>query len=304
MEFNVSPLIKKEQNAGVTWKPFFDDTYAYITNIIPLTRHDYYYIERKIEQGWITERDIEIIKFVFVHRWATVSQLARLFFSESEREKNKTADTRLKKMMKFGLLRKIQWSSYVNPQKNRPSIYEMGASGADVLKYRFGMALGHRDPRTPKPTTMLYRLKYIVTNELYIQLRENFNMVHFEFHPILTLKEEQQIPTAKYVLRNPKGKDMTFYLQVHRDDEKWLKTLRYQAQFYKRYLGEVEKGATLVILVSTAEKAELAHKVFEQEDASEFVWYLTDEELFSNEINLTQAFFVFQNMQKVYYDLH
>ncbi|AGA60022.1 hypothetical protein Theco_4018 (plasmid) [Thermobacillus composti KWC4] len=301
MEFHVSPLIKPEQNSGVKEKPFFDDPYAYITKMDPLTRHDFYYIQKKIEQGWITERDIEIVKFIFVHRWLTLSQITRLFFPDTEREQ--TARNRVRKMMKHGLIRKLQWTSYSSPRENRPSYYELGASGADILKYRFGMVLGHRDPRMPKPTTMLFRMKYIVTNELYIHLRENFNMVHFEFHPILTMKEEQQIPTAKYVLRNPKGKEMTFYLVVHREDEKWLKTLRYQAQFYKTYLGTVEKGAILVILVSTGEKAELANKVMEQEGASGYVWYVTDEELYNKEVKLTQGFFVFQDGQKTYYDL-
>jgi hypothetical protein len=299
MEYHVSPLLKS-QNTGVKTKPVLDDPYAYITNLDPLTRHEYYYILGKIEHGWITDRDIEIVRFIFVHRWVTLSQIARLFFPDTEREG--TVRARVRKLIKHGLLRKIQWSSYSNPSENRPSYYELGASGADILKFRFGAFLGHRDPRMPKQTTMLFRMKYIATNEFYIQLRDCFNLVHFEFHPVITMKEEQQIPTAKYILRNPKGKELPFYLICHREDEKWIKTIRYQAQFYKQYLNNVEKGPILVVLVSTDEKAELASKVLEQEGTTN-TWFVTDDDLYNDKIKLSQGFFFYENGKKVYYDL-
>ncbi|MBU5441881.1 replication-relaxation family protein [Paenibacillus sp. MSJ-34] len=252
MEYHVSPLIKTGDQPTLQPKPVWDDPYAYITGMDPLTRHEFYYIEEKIKQGWITERDIEIVRFLFVHRWITLPQIQRLFFPDAERDE--TTKKRVRKLLKHGLIRRIQWKSYANPNENRQSYYELGASGADILKFRFGVHLGHRDPRATRPTTMLYRAKYVVTNELYIQLRENFNMTHFEFHPILILKEEQQVPMARFNLKTPKGKCITFYLVVHREDEKWMKTLRYQAQFYKQYLTEVEREAILVFLVRYDEK--------------------------------------------------
>lgn len=299
MEYHVSPLIK-DQEPGLISKPLLDDPYAYITKLDPLTRHEYYYIAGKIEQGWITERDIEIVRFIFVHRWVTLSQIARIFFPESDREGTVRARTR--KLIKHGLLRKITWSSYSNPKENRPSYYELGASGADILKFRFGAFLGHRDPRMPKETTMLFRMKYVITNELYIQLRESFNLVYFEFHPILTMKEEQQIPTAKFILRNPKGKDLSFFLICHRDEEKWLKTIRFHARFYKQYLENIEKDSILVVLVSTDEKAKVANMILEQEGAIN-TWFVTDEDLYNDNIKLSQGFFFYDNDKKVYYDL-
>ena len=201
------------------------------------------------------------------------------------------------------MLRKIQWSSYSNPQENKPSFYELGASGADILKYRHGANLGTRDPRSLKPTTMLAKMRYILTNELYIKLRESFDLIHFEFHPLLTVDDQQQIPTARYILRNPKGKELTFYVVCHREEEKWLKTLRYQAQFYKQYLEKIEPGSTLIMVVSTDEKADIANKVLELEDVKDKVWFATDDDLFNSKMKLTQGFFVYQNREKIYYDL-
>ena len=94
MQHFVSPLIKSEQT-GVQIKPLYDDPYGYVTKLDPLTRHEYFYILKKIEQGWITERDIEITKFTLVHRWMTLSQIDRLFFSETER--GQTARNRVNK---------------------------------------------------------------------------------------------------------------------------------------------------------------------------------------------------------------
>lgn len=299
MEQNVSPLMKSQSNS-IPDKPLLDDPYAYVTHMDPLTRHEFYYILRKIEQGWITERDIQIVQFLFVHRWVTLRQLSKLFFPTTEREG--TVRSRVRKLAKYGLLRKIQWTSYSNPKENRPSLYELGASGADILKYRFGTFLGQRDPRVNKQTTMLFRCRYITTNELYIQLRESFNLIHFEFHPVLKIEDEQQVPTAKYTLKHPSGNELSFYLLCYRDDEKWLKTLRYQAAFFKKYLATVEAGVFLVILVSTSDKAEIAHKVLLQEGVKD-TWFVTDDDLYNEQIRLTQGFFVFQNEQKTYYDL-
>jgi len=302
MEYHVSPLIKTEDQPTLQPKPVWDDPYAYITGMDPLTRHEFYYIEEKIKQGWITDRDIELVRFLFVHRWVTLPQIQRLFFPDAEREE--TAKKRVRKLLKHGLIRRIQWKSYSNPNENRQSYYELGASGADILKFRYGVFLGHRDPRATRPTTMLYRMKYVVTNELYIQLRDNFDMTHFEFHPILSLKEEQQIPTARYILRTPKGKALTFYLVVHREDEKWMKTLRYQAQFYKQYLGSVDRDAILVFLVSTEDKARLANKILLQEGAAQSSWFITDEDLYNPDMSLKTSFFTYENDNRRYYDLN
>jgi hypothetical protein len=278
-----------------------DDPYAFITKRDELTHHDFYYIQRKLEQNWITERDIELIKFIHVHRWLTLSQISRLFFPEVDRDRS--VRTRVNRLMKFGLLRRIKWSSYSQPTENKPSFYELGNSGADILKYQYGMSLGQREPRLQKPQTMLFRMKHIATNELYIQLRESFNLVHFEFHPSLKNKEEHVVPIAKYVLRNPKGREMPFYLICHREEEKWVKTVRFQARFFKEYIANVEKEAILVILVSTDEKALLASKIAEQEGAGTFTWYVTDKDLHDYNISLKNGFFFYQNGEKLYYDL-
>ncbi|GKS12959.1 hypothetical protein YDYSY3_39590 [Paenibacillus chitinolyticus] len=299
MEYNVSPLLKSESEVE-NQQPLLDDSYAYAKELDPLTKHQYCYIERKIEHGWITERDLEIIKFLFVHRWATLSQISRIFFPETDREG--TVRNRIKKLMKFGLLRKLSWTSYSKRSENKPSFYEIGASGADILKFRFGKFLGQRDPRAPRETTMLFRMRYVVTNEFYIQLSNSFNLNHFEFHPKLELSDEQQIPTAQFSLINPKGKILLFYLVCHRDDEKWLKTLRFQAQFYRQFLKV--KNAILILLVSTTEKAIIAHQVLDQEEAINNIWFITDEELFNSTKEITQSFFTFNDArQKQYYDL-
>lgn len=301
MEYHVSPLIKSPESV-VQVKPMFDDPYAYVSNLEPLTHHDYFYILKKIEQGWITERDIEIVKFIFVHRWITLSQISRIFFPETDREA--TVRNRVHKLLKYGLLRKIEWSSYSNPNQNRPVIYELGASGADILKLSYGAFLGHRDPRMPKPITMLFRMKYIATNELFIQLRESFSVKHFEFHPILTLDEDQQIPTARFILKNPNDVDMSFFLVCHREDEKWQKTIRFQAQFYKRYLTRIESNTLLVIVVSTPDKAEIASKILDQEGMLKHTWFVTDNDLYNNQISMSQGFFTYIEGRKLYYDLN
>ncbi|MGP3788550.1 replication-relaxation family protein [Paenibacillus sp. 1A_MP2] len=299
MEHLVSPLTNSPPQV-VHIYPLLDDPYAHITQLGELTKHNYHYILKKIEHGWITDRDIEIVNFVSVHRWVTLSQIFKIFFPDVEREE--TVRNRIRKMMKYGLLRKIEWSSYSKGSVGRPSFYEIGASGADILKFRFGAFLGHRDPRNPKPTTMLFRMKYIATNELYLQLREHFKLVHFEFHPILKLQEEQQVPTAKFTLINPVGKEMSFILLCHREEEKWLKTIRYQAMFYKQYLKNSEGSSIMIVHVSTTDKANLVSKIFEQEGLST-VWFVTDEDLFDKDMVLTKSFFFFSNGEKVYYDL-
>lgn len=299
MEHLVSPLIQPSSTV-VQNHPLLDDPYAYITKIDPLTRHGYDFILKKIEHGWITDRDIDIVRFVFVHRWVTISQILKIFFPTVEREE--TVRNRVLKMMKYGLLRKVQWSSYSNSTLGRPSFYEIGASGADILKFRFGAFLGHRDPRNPKSTTMLFRMKYIATNELYRQLRDGFNLVHFEFHPVLNMGEDQQVPTARFMLTNPAGREMSFILLCHREEEKWLKTLRYQAMFYTKYLTQNDQKIIIVLHVSTAEKAILANKLMEQEGLKD-IWFVTDEDLFDKEKVLVKSFFCFRDGKKLYYDL-
>ncbi|WP_169091030.1 replication-relaxation family protein [Paenibacillus sp. PL91] len=300
MENLVSPLIKADHTV-VDEKQLLDDSYAYVAKIDDLTRHEFYYISQKIEQGWITERDVELVKFVHVHRWVTLSQITRLFFPDVERDE--TVRKRINRLLKYGLIRRLQWSSYSRPKENKPSFYELGASGADILKFQYGTYLGHRDPRNPKPITMLFRMRYIATNELYIQLRESFELVHFEFHPTLVINEAQQVPTAKFVLRNPKGREMSFYLICHREDEKWVKTIRYQARFFKGYFATIDPEATLVVLVSSDEKANLASKIMEQEGAGPITWFVTDNDLYDPNIKLSKAFFAYQNGVKFYYDL-
>ncbi|WP_337035187.1 replication-relaxation family protein [Paenibacillus illinoisensis] len=299
MEHMVSPLINPEE-AKVPTYPLLDDPYSYVAEIDTLTKHQYYYIERKIEQGWITSRDIAIVRFVFVHRWVTLSQIDRIFFPEAEREN--TARTRMKKLLKYGLLRKIKWTSYSTVTETRPALYEVGASGADVLKFRFAMFLGQRDPRHSKPTTMLFRMKYVAVNELYLQMREEFNLVHFEFHPILKNNDDQQVPTARFSLKNPSGKEVDFVLVCHREDENWLKTIRYQAMFYAAYK-TVNRSLNLLVQVSTYEKAKMANNVFSQEGL-ESAWYITDDDLFDKTKNIVQSFSSIDNEgNRTYYDL-
>lgn len=302
MEHFVSPLIKAQVPSVLPEKPQWDDPYAFITNLSPLPGNDFYYIEEKIKKNWITERDIELTKFIFVHRWVVLDQIKRLFFPEVDRDLS--VRKRINRLLKLGLIRRIQWTSYSGgTERNRPSIYELGDSGADILKFKFGMFLGHRDPRYAKPATMLFRCKYIITNELYIRLREAFDMVHFEFHPTLKWKEEQVIPTGKFILRTPKGRDLPFYLLCHREDEKWIKTIRFQARFFKAHIQNVEPGAILVVLVSSDDKALLASKIAEQEGAAQFTWYVTDKDLLYDKVHLSKGFFFFNNGKKTYYDL-
>ncbi|MDH6374266.1 DNA-binding Lrp family transcriptional regulator [Paenibacillus sp. PastF-3] len=300
MESQVSPLIITNQ-PGIRMQPTWDDPFAFVVSLDPLTRHEFFYINGKIKDGWITDRDIEIIRFLAVHRWITLSQLTRLFFSGSD---NTTVRNRLKKLMKLGLLRRIQWKTYCNPLQNRPTIYEMGSSAADILKFRFGAFLGNRDPRRPKEVSMLFRQKYIITNEFFILLRKSFNVMHFEFHPVLKHKEDQVVPTAHFILGTPKGKKLDFHLLCHREEENWLKTIRYQAKFCKEYFDANGIRSTLVVLVSSDEKAELASKICEQEGTSDYTWFITDQELEECvDVGLTNSFFVFKNGDKNYYDL-
>lgn len=302
MEQFVSPLINPQPNlVAVPEMPRWDDPYAFITQLSPLHANNFYYIEQKIKNNWITERDIEIAKFVLVHRWVVLDQIKRLFFPPSDEYYR--VRHRMTRLLKFGILRRINWTSYSGPDRNRPSIYELGDSGADILKLRLGMFIGNRDPRQAKPATMLFRFRYVITNELYIKLREAFDMVYFEFHPNLHWKEEKTIPTAKYILRNPKGREMPFYLCCYREDEKWVKTIRFQSLFFKQYKANVDPDAIMVVLVSTDEKALLASKIAEQEGTSSFTWYVTDKDLLFNNVNLSQGFFFFNNGKKTHYDL-
>lgn len=300
MDNLVSPLIKNDHGV-VEDKPLLDDPYAFVSKFDDLTRHEYYYISNKIEQGWITDRDIELVKFIHVHRWVTLSQITRLFFKDVEREE--TVRKRVNRLLKYGLLRRLQWKSYSRPKENKPSFYELGASGADILKLKFGTHLGHRDPRNLKPSSMLYRMRYVVTNEFYLQLISGFNLMHWEFHPVLVMEEEQQVPTAKFVLRNPKGRDLSFYLICHREDEKWMKTIRYQAVFFKNYFRMNELASILVVHISSDEKAEIAAKIMEQEGMAENTWFITDSDLYNPEVNLSKSFFSYQKGKKFYYDL-
>ncbi|MFC5402432.1 replication-relaxation family protein [Cohnella soli] len=301
-KMNISPLIKPQTNIAVPEQPTWDDPYATMTLQSALPGHAYHYIDRKISSNWITERDIDLVRFIFVHRWLVLKQIERLFFPEVERDKS--VRNRLNRLIDYGLIRRTQWTSYSQPEKNRPSLYEMGDSGTDILKNKFGIIPGQRDPRMAKPATMLYRMRYVITNELYIQLRESFDLIHFEFHPSLKRKEDHVVPTAKFVLRNPKGREMPFYLLCHRQDEKWVKTIRFQMRFMKEFISAEDKMATVIVLVSSDEKASLANKIAEQEGAASSIWYVTDKDLLDGDFDIRrQGFFTFNNGEKVYYDL-
>lgn len=300
MEMQVSPLSKMEE-PNFKIQPTWDDPYAFVESIAPLTRHDYYYIDNKINMGWITERDIEIVRFLAVHRWITISQLTNLFFPNTD-STSSTIRSRVNKLQKYGLIRKLKWSSHSNRKVKKPSIYELGASGADILKYRLGVFVGSRDPRRAKEVTMLFRQKYVATNEFYIQLRSSFQLNYFEFHPVLEHKEIQVVPTAHFVLSNPGGKQIPFYLLCFREEEKWLKTIRFQAGFLKTYIALESKAATIIVLVSTDDKARTASKIIDQEGLSAHTWFITDEE-FNKKEGITKSFFVYQDGEKIYFDL-
>lgn len=301
MEMQVSPLSKMEEPI-LKMHPTWDDPYAFVESIAPLTRHDYYYIDNKINMGWITERDIEIVRFLAVHRWITISQLTNLFFPTSE-STSSTIRARVNKLQKYGLIRKIKWASHTNRKVKKPSIYEIGASGADILKYRLGVFLGSRDPRRSKETTMLFRQKYITANEFYLQLRTSFKLNYFEFHPVLEQKDTQIVPTAHFILSNPAGKQLPFYLLCFREEEKWLKTVRFQAGFLKNYISLEGKASTIIVLVSSDEKAKIASNIIEQEGLHAHTWFITDQELERNKEGITKSFFVYQNGEKIYFDL-
>lgn len=301
MDIHVSPLSKMEEPIFKV-HPTWDDPYAFVESYAPLTRHDYHYIETKIERGWITNRDIEIIRFLSTHRWMSLSQLTSLFFPNMD-STGTTIRSRINKMQKYGLIRKIKWGSHTNIKAKKPSIYELGSSGADILKYRLGIFLGSRDPRRSKEVTMLFRQKYIATNELYIQLKGSFNLMYFEFHPVLDHKEIQVVPTARFILKTPGGKQLVFYLLCFREEEKWLKTIRFQASFLKKYIALDGNAATIVVLLSSDEKALIASKIIDQEGLARNTWFITDEELSNSKVGITKSFFAYQNGEKVYFDL-
>ncbi|MCC3379285.1 replication-relaxation family protein [Paenibacillus farraposensis] len=303
MEGNISPLLQPEQTGEVLIKyPAFDDPFAYVKSVDPLTRHQYYYIERLIGNNWITERDLLIVKTLFVHRWMTFTQICDLFFEGTDRP---TVRRRIRKLLKYGLLRTITWRSYSKTKSKAacPSLYEIGASGADILNFKYGMRVGARDPRTAKATDLNYKFKYILTNELYIQMKRELQLMHFEFTPLVYLGDDLQVPTARYILRTPDGGDLEFYLICHRDDGKWTKTLRFQVEFFKKLMNETKQQFILVILVSDDTKAALANKIVQLGGFADYTWFVTDNDLYNPNLMLATSFFDIENDEKQYFDL-
>lgn len=288
----LSPFIKQEIEEDY---PLLDDPYAYITRIDRPQSILYENIQRRIDNHWITERDIEIIHFLYVHRWVLRHQIHRLFFSGLSKHRS---NERLKKLRKIGMVSLIEWNSYAR-KTNKPAIYEIGAQGADILTYEYGIRLGSRHPRKRREHSLSHRFKYVSINELYIQLLEHFQVKRFEFHPVLQIIDETQVPMAKMVLATP-NRDIMFYLLNIREEENWMKTLRYQAYFYKRYRKEEE--FILIVQVSTEERAKKAKDILEQE-GMEDNWFMKDDDLENRNKKLTQSFFTFNNGTLTYYDL-
>lgn len=298
-----SPLINPLESANVLQTyPVFDDPYAHITGIDPNTNNQFYYIESLIERKWLTERDITIVKTMFVHRCMTFSQIHSIFFPDCSRLD--TVRTRLGKLVKYGLLRRVSWGSYSKVKSECPILYELGTVGAEFLRIKYGVQLGSRDPRSNKPSTLTFKFKYIVTNQLYLELSK-LDLKHFEFNPVLKLNDEVQVPMAYYILRNPKGMDIQFHLLCYRDDDKWMKTLTYQLDFFKRYYQTAEnKRNILVVLVSDDAKAETAMKTVQVAGLPFTPWFITDADLFNQDIPVTSKFFMFEDDgSRYYYDL-
>ncbi|WP_277376412.1 replication-relaxation family protein [Paenibacillus polymyxa] len=302
MEGNILPLLQQDRTEAVLVRyPMYDDPFAYVEGLSPLTMHQYYYIEKLINQNWITDRDLLIVKTLFVHRWLTFTQICKLFFEDNEPA---TVRKRIKKLLKHGLIRTITWRSHSKSKAACPSLYELGASGADILNNKYGVRVGSRDPRHGKATKLHYKFKYVLANELYIQLSRELHLMHFEFTPVFRMGEEVQTPTAKFILRTPGGTDLPFILICHRDEEKWMKTLRYQVEFYKSYMNETGEQFILVILVSDEKKAEIANKIVRTEGFGETTWFVTDNDLFSPDHSLSKnSFFEITDGVKQYFDL-
>ncbi|ALS10047.1 hypothetical protein ABE82_26965 (plasmid) [Paenibacillus peoriae] len=304
MEGNISPLLQPEQTEEelLIKYPAFDDPFAYVQSVDPLTRHQYYYIERLIEDNWITERDLLIVKTLFVHRWMTFTQICNLFFEGSDRVRVRR---RLRKLLKYGLIRTITWRSYSKTKSKAscPNLYEIGASGADILNFKYGIPVGSRDPRKARATELIYKFKYIIANELYIQMKRELQLMHFQFSPMVQLGEELQVPTARYILRTPDGGDLGFYLICHRDDGKWAKTLSFQVEFFKKLMNETKQQFILVILVSDDTKAALANKIVSLGGFADYTWFVTDSDLYNPDLLLSTSFFDIQNDEKQYFDL-
>lgn len=298
-----SPLTNPLESASVLHRyPVFDDPYAHVTGIDPITNHQFYYIENLIEREWLTERDINIVKTIFVHRCMTFAQIHSIFFPDCSRLE--TVRKRLGRLVKYGLIRRVSWGSYSKNKSECPVLYELGASGADILKYKYSIQVGSRDPRSSKPSTLAFKFKYVVTNQLYMELSK-LDLKHFEFNPVLKLNDEVQVPMAYYVLQNPKGMDIQFHLLCYREDEKWMKTLTYQLDFFRRYYqAEDRKRNILVIHVSDDAKAECAVKVVHLAGLSFDPWFITDSDLYNKEVPVTSKFFMFESDgSRYYYDL-
>jgi|GEM_PF-5269201 hypothetical protein len=256
-----------------------------------------------IQQGFISQRALDIVEGLYRHRYLSRVQLVEMFFSKVSKDRSRDA---LKKVEHWGLVGSMR---YKRLEKELPlRTYLLDRGGADILKMYHGREM--RDWRFEMNLKSYeYILRILAANEVFLrflrlgrQIAKKDNdepedgAFFFEAEPTLMLSDKPHhylMPTARFVFRRD-GKEIPFFIEVLRGSNAFLylsaKLAKYE-EYYKIFPLAAGNRPVTIFLAETDSallKIDEMMRIFRYENLKPFARYTTDR--FLAEHLLAEAF--------------
>lgn len=253
-----------------------------------------------IQQGFISQRALDIVEGVYRHRYLSRVQLVEMFFPNVSKERSRDA---LKKVEHWGLIGTMR---YMRSQRELPlRTYLLDKGGAEILKMYHG-----KDMRDWKFEQNLksydYILRILAANEVYLRFlrfgreiaRQTTNHEQedgpflYEVEPTLLLSNKAHhylMPTARFVFRR-EGKEIPFLVEVLRGSNAFsylsAKLAKYE-EYYQIYPSAAGNRPVVIFLAETDSallKVDELMRIFQYESLKSFSRFTTDRFLAENKL--------------------
>lgn len=252
-----------------------------------------------IQQGFISQRALDIVEGLYRHRYLSRVQLVEMFFSQVSKERSRDA---LKKVEHWGLIGSMK---YMRSEREIPlRTYLLDKGGADILKMYHGREM--RDWRFEQNLKSYeYILRILTANEVYLRFlrfgrdiaKQGSNELEdgvfsFEAEPTILLSDKAHhylMPTARFFFRRG-GKEITFFVEVLRGANAFLyisaKLAKYE-EYYKIFPSAAGNRPVVIFLAETDSallKIDELMRIFRHDTLKPFARYTTDRFLAEHEL--------------------
>lgn len=253
-----------------------------------------------IQQGFISQRALDIVEGLYRHRYLSRVQLVEIFFSQVSKVRSRDA---LKKVEHWGLIGPMK---YMRSERELPlRTYLLDKGGADILKMYHGREM--RDWRFEQNLKSYeYILRILAANEVYLRFlrfgREIANqgskspedgVFGFEAEPTILLSDKAHhylMPTARFTFRRG-GTEVTFLVEVLRGGPNAFLYLSAKLAKYEEYYKILPSAAgnrPVVIFLAETDSALLKidelMRIFRYDTLKPFARFTTDKFLAEHEI--------------------